>query len=787
MPPKKGGKAKSPKLSKAEKEKLKKEEAERKAKEEEEARLQAEQEQREREEREQLEREEKERLAQQEREAHEAEVDELNGLLEDKYSQVKNTDERNRENAKWSRYMLCDGSPDPKITKEINTYINLWREDTDSRPVHKTIQECHDALKLIDELQYFLGDEPGLSEEDVEKHNESISHLQSLIRVKLDEATMHVLKCPDEYIDPDTQNIQFELTSRFITLNIWGNISRNPRLKSLTFEKKGITLDIPKPLSVGNVAVRCIFTNYDHFSEKSRLFYPRPKIVPPVVVQPQQPPVEINTEMVDNDSKENEIDENTLPAPEPSSAALTPKPPSSSRSRKKSSTTKRATSRLSASVSTSGRKSRNKSARKTPVPTASVTETDKTEETTEQDTDDQKTAEEDPATDPAKPGTAGDVEFDEDDDDDVVDLRAFSTADKVIYIELFELPPQPKTVKNWVIQHIAAPELVPIPYVFESKKSEDVTSSENDLPNNEDSEQTADDQTQAQKANAGNAPIHVTLRLPADVSYFEQPQVARWEASKNHWRLDGLSDIQFNDQTNMLRFKTNRFAPIAIFQDLYLNMPFQSWEIRPHGLNSCIFTIVAAAIDLEIEVKDSYCCVAHAEDSVQRLRHLRGKWMNPKDLIKRLKASGVNVFPAVDAEKYVSLNIKESTLEKNIYEQISLTASAFAYSWSRWNSDCGKEKIIVQATEQEADEPPLEEDWFIYMASNENSCKLKLSEFDETFSDDVAENTKLHADLYHMVMDGASQSAVSKVKGTSFQFFNCVSQLLNATKVLTYS
>ena len=32
-------------------------------------------------------------------------------------------------------------------------------------------------------------------------------------------------------------------------------------------------------------------------------------------------------------------------------------------------------------------------------------------------------------------------------------------------------------------------------------------------------------------------------------------------------------------------------------------MPFQSWEIRPHGLNSCIFTIVAAAIDLEIEVK----------------------------------------------------------------------------------------------------------------------------------------------------------------------------------------
>ena len=38
-----------------------------------------------------------------------------------------------------------------------------------------------------------------------------------------------------------------------------------------------------------------------------------------------------------------------------------------------------------------------------------------------------------------------------------------------------------------------------------------------------------------------------------------------------------------------------------------------------------------------------------------------------------------------------------------------------------------------------------------------------------------------------MVMDGASESAMTKVKETSFRFFNCVSQLLNATKVLTYS
>lgn len=49
----------------------------------------------------------------------------------------------------------------------------------------------------------------------------------------------------------------------------------------------------------------------------------------------------------------------------------------------------------------------------------------------------------------------------------------------------------------------------------EAKKIEDATPSETDIATNEDTEQTADsstDQTQAQKANAGNTPIEVSLR-----------------------------------------------------------------------------------------------------------------------------------------------------------------------------------------------------------------------------------------------------------------------------------
>ena len=50
-------------------------------------------------------------------------------------------------------------------------------------------------------------------------------------------------------------------------------------------------MKIPKSISVGNVAVRFIFTSYDHLSEKCRLFHPRPKKTPDVVVE-QEPAVE---------------------------------------------------------------------------------------------------------------------------------------------------------------------------------------------------------------------------------------------------------------------------------------------------------------------------------------------------------------------------------------------------------------------------------------------------------------------------------------------------------------
>jgi len=197
-------------------------------------------------------------------------------------------------------------------------------------------------------------------------------------------------------------------------------------------------------------------------------------------------------------------------------------------------------------------------------------------------------------------------------------------------------------------------------------------------------------------------------------------------------------------------------------------------------------THVKFMLQLPLLLQDSMCALTQPDDAPE-LAHLRGKWMKPQKLIEAMQKAGVNVFPAVDAEKYVSINSKEDWLENSIYQEMALTASAFAYTWSKWNANCGKDKIILQAVEQLQDEQPLEEDWSLYNIGTHSSCKLRMKEEDSELSDDVAENTQLHSDLYHMVLDGASEEAQQRVKDSNFLFTDCVYQLLNATKIITYS
>ena len=78
--------------------------------------------------------------------------------------------------------------------------------------------------------------------------------------------------------------------------------------------------------------------------------------------------------------------------------------------------------------------------------------------------------------------------------------------------------------------------------------------------------------------------------------------------------------MQFNTELMMLNFKMNHFGTMALFQDAHINMPFQSWELRPRGVNHAQLTIIAAIIEVEIQIKvDKNICV-YDVFSVQKVR-----------------------------------------------------------------------------------------------------------------------------------------------------------------------
>lgn len=778
MPPKPAGKGKkSPKLSKAEKEKLKKEEAERKAREEEEARLQAEQEQREREERERQEREERERLRQQESARHQAEVDELKEEIENNRQKLKSLVESERAKAKWERYMLCDGNPDPLNTRELNTYMNLWRGDKEYKSIPVVLSESEGTLKLIGELENFISnsEEEGFTEDEVQRLKQSVLNLQELISYKLDEATMNLLQNASGDVDPDTQNLQFTSASEHVTVCVWGNIAKNPRVKSFSFEKMGFTMEIPRVLAIGNVAVRVMYTRYDHLSPLSKSFHPRIKVKPPEVVVEEVPPAEETDPDgtgEGNDGTDKEGAEDSLEAIPPKSASQASR--ASKGSRKKS-------GRTSSGKSSRSRKASAKSVRS--HVSDNETQQDKEGEAKEGDQEvgeggEDKPGSTDQVLDEAVTALESGLDDEEEEDDDVVDLRAFSAIGPLMFIELLDLPPQPKVVNGWIMQQIVSSELKRVNYQVEGQTALDSNSTT--------STPAPPNSASASQVQIANPPVMITCKLPGNVMYFEQPQLAQWDSAKNNWRLDTFTDTQYNEEERTVLFKMSTFGAIATFQDLYLNMPFQSWELRPHATNSCLFTLIAAIIELEIEIKDSLCALTQP-DNTPELAHLKGRWMKPQQLIEAMQKAGVNVFPAVDAEKYVSINSKENWLENNIYQEMSLTASAVAYTWSKWNADCGKDKIIIQAVEQLEDEQPLEEDWSLFNIGTHSSCKLRMKEEDSELSEDLAENTQFHSDLYHMVLDGASEKAQQRVKASNFLFIDCVYQLLNATKIITYS
>ncbi|KAK2188252.1 hypothetical protein NP493_138g01023 [Ridgeia piscesae] len=583
-------------------------------------------------------------------------------------------------------------------------------------------------------------------------------------------------------------NLQKVMGDGATTLCMWGNLSKNPRIKSHEFSEVNFTFEMPKLLTLSDCSIRVMFCKYDHYSSRCKSFLPRvkPKAVPII-----EAPTEVIVEDVDGEKVEGEEEVQDGTASRASKIDDV-----GSVHKEEDPTTECQDIHTALQGMESGEEIEGEQ-----------------EEGKEEEEVEKESIDENPSPEP-------DQYEDFDGDIDALDMRANHVLGGIFHFNLFHLPPQPKFVKNWLITQVIEPcelsymdyKVEPVilhtPSNAESKSLADGEEGENheegeekdkekekveSVPKKEPTREMSakdsdkkDTQGAQEKKDLEKTAIGVVMKLPDTVYFCEDPQVCRWNEQLQQWQVDGFNDRVYNEENRTLSFKTNYFGTMALVQDAHINMPFQSWELRPRATNCTILTVIAAIIEVEIEIKDNLCCLR--QPNKPELEHLIEHYMRPKQFIKKMAAAGLNIFPSVDSSKYVSIQEKSVIVEDDVYRQMAITASMMAYSWSKWNSGVkNKKPIIIQGAEHLKDEHLLEEDWGLFMVTKKRSIKLKMTEFDETFGDEHAPGTQFHASLYHLTKAMASDKGKERLEDTKFPFVDTVYTLLKAVRPLTYS
>ncbi|KAM5333616.1 dynein axonemal intermediate chain 7 isoform 4-T4 [Glossophaga mutica] len=284
-------------------------------------------------------------------------------------------------------------------------------------------------------------------------------------------------------------------------------------------------------------------------------------------------------------------------------------------------------------------------------------------------------------------------------------------------------------------------------------------------------------------------PIDVMLQVQKNVIFFENPMIARWDAEGKHWKTDGISNVSYKSEEGLITFSLETFGPITLIQDTHINMPYQSWELRPLDGNQVLLTVTTVFTEIQIRIKGDLCMLASIK--VNEKKHystLEGKWMTLISFIIALKEAGLNIFPTGHSHFYVVTNCKVPLVEMKAYRQMALLSPAFAFGWSRWNMQCGSKNVVFKVSENLTNEEPIQNpNWTLLMFNGDRAQRLKIDEYSEAFSEAVKEETEFHSTVYHMVKDFASEGAMEKIRSSDCRFIDSVCHMLLSIRLLSYS
>ncbi|XP_024936813.1 protein CASC1 isoform X2 [Cephus cinctus] len=670
----------------------------------------------------------------------------------------------NNEHDEWLQFMSCDGLPDPGVLSDMNTYMFLWSledEDVDMDLLAEKYEVVNDLLMKLDNvINFSTMKEPSYLNECKLIRQEFRNKLQFW----LDNATYRLLRQIErDMVREDLKNSRYFKEAKEMICCVWALIrlpisikqvsDRDKKPVEVTFNEIDLTIKMPMDMDCYCMAIRGMWAKYDYFSDQSASFempelpdeYQMNMDLLTYCENEYETKLRIREEQVEG--RQMRLEEKKMLL----ERMTNPPPVLPNKLEKKAKQSKK----------TSVQYGRVKKPEPEPepeplpyLPTPDEVILLKEEEMRKEVrrllfTRCEKTE---------------------------VNLRKYSILGGVFYIDLVYQPPQPKDMRREIfLTTLQIPkELKYVPFSKPYKAPPPAKDSER-------SPEVIEEEMKALEA-AMEALALVTLKLPESVLWFEPPLVAHWISEKKIWSTQDVHDIKYNEEKQIINFRTGRLGVHGLAGFRFINLPFQSWELKPEmgkgNGGGVILSITAAIVQAEFIVREDLVC----------LHSLIGGTTTALQNIK-MREGGCDLFPERDAYSYVKgLPVKHPVAEKHLQTCMGLLCTAFNFSWSRWNATCSPRQIVMQFKELHGCIAKQRSNMMLLVTPLQ-AMVVNCTEVSQEFSDQPMEGdkAKFYADIYHMALHNVGIKSRILIQSVSFKLATTVSKLLQCTNVISMS
>ncbi|RKO87557.1 hypothetical protein BDK51DRAFT_27374, partial [Blyttiomyces helicus] len=405
----------------------------------------------------------------------EEQIEELRKVVDTKSAQVTMHIEKIEKEVEWQKYLKCSPLPDPNDERSMNTFLNLWADSTPSGDDESTVSalfgELPDAELLCEQLDHKrCAARDHHNEKDFQRLRVHMLRLRQIINDKWDVVSQHILQHVDQYSREPNENFYLVDSTRHYGFGLWGNLTKNPRFKTIDFDAVSMSSSLPKPLALASVAIRMLYES----------------------------------------------------------------------------------------------------------------------------------------------GNTVGVSFEEQEG------ISMSPVDGVLFLDLVEMPDPPKTVDAWTIRPVlsATGRLKRLGYPFKKPVTENA------------------DEGHEAAMDASAWPMIVSYSImPGSFVRQDLSTVRWWNVEQKIWDSEGISDVEINSDTGRVKFRTIHFAPTAVVQNTYEELPLLDWTIRPISLNRAIVYLLGQHSTIEIEVGEGECRLLRPSTEYTE-KHLQHRWLAPAMLFK---------------------------------------------------------------------------------------------------------------------------------------------------------